>query len=154
MELCSIIPWWLRWKRICLQSRRPRFSPWVRKIPWRRKWLSTPAFLPGEFHGREAWQATAQGITGIWTRLTNYHWEVNHGLPWRFRGKESSCQHRKRKFDSWVRKIPWRTKWPPTLVFLPGKSHGQRNLAGYSPWGRRRDRHNLVTKKQVNQAGI
>ena len=31
--------------------------------------------------------------------------------------------------------IPWRRKWQPTPVFLPGESHGQRNLAGYSPWG-------------------
>ena len=37
-------------------------------------------------------------------------------------------------FDPWVRKIPWRRKWQPTPVFLPGKSHGQRNLKGYSPW--------------------
>ena len=35
---------------------------------------------------------------------------------------------------SWVRKIPWRRKWQPTPVFLPGKSHGQRSLVGYSPW--------------------
>ena len=32
-------------------------------------------------------------------------------------------------------KIPWRRKWQPTSVFLPGESHGQRSLAGYSPWG-------------------
>jgi len=32
-------------------------------------------------------------------------------------------------------KIPWRRKWQPTPVFLPGKFHGQRSLAGYSPWG-------------------
>ena len=37
----------------------------------------------------------------------------------------------------WVRKIPWRRKWQPTPVFLPGKSHGQRSLVGYSPWGRK-----------------
>ena len=37
-------------------------------------------------------------------------------------------------FDSWVRKNPWRRKWQPTLVFFPGKSHGQRRLVGYSPW--------------------
>ena len=38
--------------RICLQSRRPWFNnPWVRKIPWRREWLPTPIFLPGEIHG-------------------------------------------------------------------------------------------------------
>ena len=37
----------------------------------------------------------------------------------------------------WVRKILWRRKWQPTPVFLPGKSHGQRSLVGYSPWGRK-----------------
>ena len=37
----------------------------------------------------------------------------------------------------WVGKISWRRAWQPTPVFLPGESHGQRNLAGYSPWGRR-----------------
>ena len=45
-----------------------------------------------------------------------------------------------------VGKIPWRMKWQPTLVFLPGKSDGQRCLAGYSPWGHRRVRHDLETK--------
>ena len=39
--------------------------------------------------------------------------------------------------DPGVRKITWRRKWQPTPVFLPGKSHGQRNLAGDGPWGRR-----------------
>ena len=38
-------------------------------------------------------------------------------------------------FDLWVGKIPWRRKWQPTPVFWPGKSHGQRSLKGYSPWG-------------------
>ena len=35
----------------------------------------------------------------------------------------------------WVRKIPWRREWLPTPVFLSGEFHGQRSLAGYSPWG-------------------
>ena len=38
-------------------------------------------------------------------------------------------------FDLWVGKIPWRRTWQPTPVFLPGESHGQRSLPGYSPWG-------------------
>ena len=46
-------------------------------------------------------------------------------------------------------KIPWR-KWQLTLVFLPGKSHGQRSLAGYSPWGCKRAGHDLVTKQPLN----
>ena len=33
-------------------------------------------------------------------------------------------------------KIPWRRKWQPTPIFLPGESPGQRSLMGYSPWGR------------------
>ena len=43
-------------------------------------------------------------------------------------------QYRRPTFDPWVRKIPWRREWQPIPVFLPGKSHGQRSLSGYSPW--------------------
>ena len=53
-------------------------------------------------------------------------------------GKESTCQcrrHKRCRFDPWVGKIPWRRAWTPTLLFLPGESHGQRNLADYGPWG-------------------
>ena len=39
------------------------------------------------------------------------------------------------RFDSWVRKVPWRRKWQSTPALLPGKSHGRRSLIGYSPWG-------------------
>ena len=49
-------------------------------------------------------------------------------------GKEPAYQCRKRGFDPWVRKIPWRRKWQPTPVFLPGKFHGQSSLMDYSPW--------------------
>ena len=41
------------------------------------------------------------------------------------------------EFNPLVRKIPRRRKWQPTTVFLPGKTHGQMSLAGYSPWGRK-----------------
>ena len=49
--------------------------------------------------------------------------------------KEFARQCRRCRFDPWVGKIPWRKKWQPYLVFSPGKSHGQRSLAGYSPRG-------------------
>jgi len=39
------------------------------------------------------------------------------------------------KFDPWIEKIPLKRKWQPIPVFLHEKSHGQRSLAGYSPWG-------------------
>ena len=45
-------------------------------------------------------------------------------------------------------KIPWRRKWQPTPVSLPGRSHGQRSLVGYSPWGCKRAGHDLATKPQ------
>ena len=57
-----------------------------------------------------------------------------HILPKWFSGKESACQCRRCRFDPWIRKIPWKSKWQPTPVFLPGKSYGQRSLAGYSSW--------------------
>ena len=53
-------------------------------------------------------------------------------------GKEPACQYRRCKrhrFDAWGRKIPWRRKWHPTPVLLPGKFHGPKNLTGYSTWG-------------------
>ena len=45
-----LLPWWLRGWSIFLQCRRPGFSPWVGKIPWRRKWQPTSVLLPGKFH--------------------------------------------------------------------------------------------------------
>ena len=50
------LPWWLSWKRICLQCRRPWFDSWVGKIPWRRDRLPTLIFLvfPGDSDGEES----------------------------------------------------------------------------------------------------
>ena len=52
-------------------------------------------------------------------------------------GKDPACQCRRRGFHSWVGKISWEGREQPTPAFLPGQSHGQRSLAGYSPWGRK-----------------
>ena len=59
------------------------------------------------------------------------------GLPRWYSSKESVWQcrrHKRRGLDPWVRKILWRRKWQPIPVLLPGKSHGQKSLVGYSPW--------------------
>ena len=53
-------------------------------------------------------------------------------------GEEPACQyrtHKRHRFNPWVGKIPWSKKWQPTPVFSPREFHGQRSLAGYSPWG-------------------
>ena len=47
--------------------------------------------------------------------------------------KNPPANARRYKFDPWLGKIPVRRTWQPTLVFLPGESHGQRRLAGYNP---------------------
>ena len=62
--------------------------------------------------------------------------------------KEPTCQRRRRGFNPWMGKIPRRRKWQSAPVFLSGRSHGQRNLVGYSPWGHTGVRHDLVTKQQ------
>ena len=63
--------------------------------------------------------------------------------------KKPTCRfkrHKRRGFDPWVVKIPWRRKWHPTPVSLPGKFHGQRSLEDCSPWGCRRVGHDIATK--------
>ena len=73
-------------------------------------------------------------------------------LPGGSVSEESACiagdhlQCRRPRFDPWVGKIPWRRIWQPTPVFLPGKSHEQRSLVGYSPWGRKE----LDTTERLN----
>ena len=69
-------------------------------------------------------------------------------FPWWLSGKKSASQSKRCRFDPWVEKMPWKRKWQPTPVSLPGKSHGQRSLVGYSSWGHKRVRHDLATKQQ------
>ena len=58
-------------------------------------------------------------------------------IPRWLSGQIMCLQCRRHGFNPWVRKIPWRSKWQSTPVFLPGESYGQRRLAGFSPWGRK-----------------
>ena len=57
----------------------------------------------------------------------------------------------RQEFDPWVRKIPWRRKWQPTPVLLPGESRARRTLAGCSPWGRKRLGHDLAAEQRQEQ---
>jgi len=60
------------------------------------------------------------------------------GFPVGTSGKEPACQcrrHKRCRYDPWIGKIPWRRARQATLLFLPGESHGQRSLVGYSPQG-------------------
>ena len=75
-------------------------------------------------------------------------WEFGTKIHWFSSGavvkKESAmfaevaCRRcRRLRFNPWIRKLSWKRNWLPTPVLLPGKSHGQRSLVGYSPWGRK-----------------
>ena len=65
--------WWLRWQRICLQYRRPRFIPWVRKTPWRREWLSTPIFLAWKI----LWTEELGGLQSMEMQWVEHSWMTN-----------------------------------------------------------------------------
>ena len=71
-----------------------------------------------------------------------FYWFQNQFPRWRWERTclpmQVSIRDLSFKFDPWVEKIHWRRKWQPTPVFLPGESHGQRSLAGYSPWGHKK----------------
>ena len=49
--------------------------------------------------------------------------------------KASACNAGDLGLIPWIGKIPWRRKWQPTLVFLPGESHAEKSLVSYNPWG-------------------
>ena len=68
-------------KRICLQCRRPGFNPWVRKIPWRRAWQTTPVILPGESHEQRSLGATVCGVIKSQTWLSD--WAQHAAPPWK-----------------------------------------------------------------------
>ena len=62
-----------------------------------------------------------------------------HGISLVIQWRRICLQYRRCwrcRFDLWFGKIPWRRTWQPAPVLLPGVSHGQRSLTGYSPWGR------------------
>ena len=85
---------------------------------------------------REAWRAAVHRVAKSWTWLSDWT-ELStlfELLRW-LSGKESPCPCRRcrSEFSSWATKTPWRRKWHPTSVFLPGEVHGQTSLVGYSP---------------------
>ena len=134
----------------------PHSSTLAWKIPWReeRGRLQSMGLLgvghdsnftfSFHFHALEkematdssvlAWRISGTGESGGLPSLGSHR--VGH--DWRDLAAAAACLLCGRPgFDPWVGKIPWRRKWQPTPVFLPGESHGWRSLLGYSPWGRK-----------------
>ena len=100
-------------------------------FPW-EKGLLSPQSLSPKVHGLHWGPLDVVHSVGFDKGIVTY------GVPRWLSGKESSCQcrrYRRLGFDPWVGRIPWSRKWQPTPVVLPGRSHGQRSLMGYGPWG-------------------
>ena len=81
------------------------------------------------------WWAAVHGVAESWTQLSDFTFTFLFHAMEKEMATHSSV-------------LAWRIKWQPTPVLLPGKSHGQRSLAGYSPWGHKRVRHDLVIKQK------
>ena len=65
-----------------------------------------------------------------------------------------AVQCRRPRFDPWIEKLPWRRAWKTTSVFLPGESHGQRSLPGYSPQGCKESDATEAIKQQQQQGSL
>ena len=84
---------WQSGKEFACQCRRYRFNPWVRKIPWSRKWQPTPVFVPGKFHGHRCltscspWDCEELNTTSDWTQHLILPLEMPGGPP----VSETSC---------------------------------------------------------------
>ena len=137
----------------CLENPMDRRAWWaaVHGVAKSRTWLSDFTFT-FHFHALEkamaahsgvlAWRIPGMGepggLTSMGSHRVRHNWSDLATLQQQavLEGREPDCQYRRGKrcrFNPWLRKIPWRREWQPTPVFLPGESHEQRSLAGYSP---------------------
>ena len=135
--------------RVPVRGKKMHGSPWC-LLNW--SWWSQEGLrqtlLPAQRQGhieKRLWSSCSQSPSLCLHSIKSVPFM---GRPWWLSGRESTCQCRRHGLDPWVGKIPWRRKWLPTLVFLPGKSSGQRSLVGYSPCGHKRVGYYLVTKQQ------
>ena len=126
--------WWTSWKHICqlrcIYYTCSELICIVFHTPPQKKYVQD--LIPGTGKYNLIWK---WGLCR-WNQVKmSSYWS---GLPRWCSAEESTCQCRRLEthwFGPWIGKIPWRRKWQPTPVSLPGKSYGQRSLVGYSPWG-------------------
>ena len=152
--------WYWSWNSNPMDTWHEELTHWKRLWCWERLKVGEE----GDNRGWDGWMASLTRWTWSWASSTSWWWtgrpgvlqsmklqRVGHdwatelnwkgffsGFPHGAGGKESACQcrrYKRRGFDPWVSKIPWGRAWQPTLVFLPGESHGQRSPVGYSLQG-------------------
>ena len=127
--LCTA-PWW-HWASLVAQlvKNLPAMrETWVRSLGGEDPLKKGKAAHSNILVGRIPWTVYHMGSQSRgW--LSDFHFGGTS-----VRDPTHQCRRRKRQgFNPWVRKIPWRRTWKSTPVFLPGESHGQRSLVGYTP---------------------
>ena len=96
---------------------------------------------------RIPWREEPGRLQSMGSKRVGHDWATSLSLSFRnlqlvchyhdIKPKSFCLEFRRPGFDPWVEKVPWRMKWQPSPVLLPGESHGGRSLVGYSPWGRK-----------------
>ena len=107
-------------------DKRHKFNPWVRMTPWSRKWHPTPVFPCGSAGKESTCNVRDLGLIPGLGRSPG----EGKGYPSQYSGLENSMDyvvHGVAKSQTWLSNFHF-------PVFLPEKFHGQRSLAGYSPW--------------------
>ena len=116
------------------------WETWVWALGWEYPLEKEMAIHSSTNAWKIPWTEEPGRLQSMGSRRVRHNWATSlllfifmHWLRWL-----SVClQCGRPGFSPSVGKIPWRRKWQSTLVLLPGKSHGQRSLVGYSPWGRK-----------------
>ena len=126
MNSCMYVCVWERekgWKRIIINNRLG-FYKHVAFSALTLAWLPIPSYYYKQHF-------SAKHVL----RLKKYN--ILMGFLWGSDSKESACNAGDLNSIPGLGRFPWMRAWQPSLVFLPGGSHGQRNLAGYNSWGRK-----------------
>ena len=134
----------VQWVGDAIQPSHPLSSP------------SPPAFNLSQLQGLFKWVSSLHQVAKVlefqlqhqsshWTPRTVRQCNISHNLKWASlvaQMVKNLPPMQESQVRSLGQKVPWKREWQPTPVFLPGEFHGHRSLAGYSPWGSQRIRHN------------
>ena len=134
--LCCWYSQWSKWSALLFRIHLAASN----RIP---QWTWIWAKSGKRVKDRKAWCAVVHGVANWHNWVTGQQQQTTWGSPGGSAVKNMPANEREA-----VEKICWRWKWQPTPVFLSGESHGQWSLVGYSPWGHKGFRHDLMTKQQ------
>ena len=131
--LFSGFPWWLNNKESACNAIEVGSIPGSGRSPGEGNGNPLQYSCLENFMDRGTWWVTVRRTAKSQIQLKQLSTHTCMEQRWAsLLAQSSACQYRRPGFDPRVGKMPWRRKWQPAPVFLPGESHGQRSLAGYS----------------------